>query len=598
MKIINIFLLLALTLTVTFSCSEESTTDSKDAVEQNTARPNVVLIMSDDAGWGDLSYYGNTNISTPNIDALARNGAMFEHFYVSPVCSPTRAALLTGRHSARLGVYGTSAGGERMNLGETTIAEVFRAAGYRTAAYGKWHNGMQPPYHPNARGFDDFYGFCSGHWGDYFSPPLEHNGELVRGSGFTTDDFTDHGLHFIEENRDRPFFLYLPYNTPHGPQQVPDKYWDEYKDRELKKQHKEPTKEDAVLTRSALAMVANIDDNVGRVTSKLRELELEDNTIVIYMSDNGPYGWRWNGGMRGNKGTTDEGGVRTAFFVQWKDSIPAGKNIEPIASAIDILPTLAGLAGVDAVTERPVDGKDLSPLLFEPAAQWPDRMVVNHWRGATSVRTERYRLDKEGRLYDLEKDPGQNTDVAADLPVLADSLRNYRADWLGTVASSEREERPFTVGHPGYAVTQLPARDASAHGKLERSNRYPNASFFSNWSSTGDYLSWDVEVLADGDFEVEIWYTCAEENLGATIQLAMGESSAMGKITEAHDPPTRGMENDRWPRIESYVKDFQPLALGTISLQKGKGELRLRALEIPGKEALDFSNLVLRRTAK
>jgi len=172
------------------------------AVEETTSigspaqRPNVVVILTDDQGWGDLSLHGNSQISTPNIDQLALDGARFEHFYVSAVCSPTRAGFLTGRHHVRSGVYSTSQGGERINADETTIADVFRAAGYHTAAFGKWHSGMQYPYHPNARGFDEFYGFCSGHWGNYFSPMLEHNGQIVKGNGFIVDDLTTRAMDF------------------------------------------------------------------------------------------------------------------------------------------------------------------------------------------------------------------------------------------------------------------------------------------------------------------------------------------------------------------------------------------------------------------
>jgi len=176
-----------------------------------TLPPNVVLIVSDDQGWGDLSLHGNTNIRTPNIDSIALNGASFSKFFVSPVCSPTRAELLTGRYHPRTGVYCTSAGGERMNLDETTIADIFKQAGYATGVFGKWHNGMQYPYHPNGRGFDEFYGFASGHWGDYFSPALlEHNGELVQGEGYLVDDFTEKALSFIETHKENPFFVYIP----------------------------------------------------------------------------------------------------------------------------------------------------------------------------------------------------------------------------------------------------------------------------------------------------------------------------------------------------------------------------------------------------
>src|SRR5687767_7182701 len=190
-----------------------------------TTRPNVVVIVTDDQGWGDLSISGNTDLSTPHIDSLATGGVSLDRFFVSPVCSPTRAEFLTGRYHPRGGVRGVSTGGERLDLDERTIADVFKAAGYATGAFGKWHNGTQYPYHPNGRGFDQYYGFTSGHWGTYFDPPLEHNGKIVRGEGYITDHLTDRAIGFIEQNRDRPFFCYVPYNTPHSPMQVPDKFY-------------------------------------------------------------------------------------------------------------------------------------------------------------------------------------------------------------------------------------------------------------------------------------------------------------------------------------------------------------------------------------
>ena len=202
-------------------------------VSAQSERPNVVVILSDDQGWGDLSLHGNPNLSTPNIDALARDGVELDHFYVCAVCSPTRAEFLTGRYHTRMGVYSTSTGGERFNADEQTVAEVFQQAGYATAAFGKWHSGMQYPYHPNARGFAEYYGFCSGHWGNYFDPMLEHNGEIVQGNGFIVDDLTNRAIEFMDGHRDQPFFVYLPLNTPHSPMQVPDPYWERFADKEI-----------------------------------------------------------------------------------------------------------------------------------------------------------------------------------------------------------------------------------------------------------------------------------------------------------------------------------------------------------------------------
>ena len=219
------------TLAVQWACRDTHTNETERP-------PNVIVILTDDQGWGDLGMNGNTKIRTPHIDALAQQGAVVERFYVSPVCSPTRAEFLTGRYHVRSGVYSTSEGGERIDLDETTIAEHFKANGYATAAFGKWHSGTQGPYHPNNRGFEEFYGFTSGHWGNYFSPMLDHNGEIVTGNGFLPDDLTDHALEFIESHKDAPFFVYVPYNTPHSPMQVPDQWWDGVQDADLQTAHR------------------------------------------------------------------------------------------------------------------------------------------------------------------------------------------------------------------------------------------------------------------------------------------------------------------------------------------------------------------------
>ena len=382
------------------------------------AKPNVLVILTDDQGWGDLSGSGNTNLSTPHLDRLAADGASFGRFFVCPVCSPTRAEFLTARYHPRGGVYSTSAGGERLDLDEGTIAEAFKAAGYATGAWGKWHNGMQHPYHPNARGFDEFYGFCSGHWGNYFSPMLEHNGRIVKGEGFVVDDFTDRAMAFMEKQKSagRPFFAYLPYNTPHSPMQVPDRWWKKFENAELNLRSREGKKENIQHTRAALAMCENVDWNVGRLMKKLDELGIAEDTIVVFFCDNGPNGWRWNGGMRGRKGSTDEGGVRSPLFVRWKGQIEAGRKVEPIAGAIDLFPTLAELAGIPVKWRQPVDGISLKSLLVgsDPIA-WPERSLFSHWGGRVSLRTQAFRLDHKGKLYDMVRDPGQGKDVAGAL---------------------------------------------------------------------------------------------------------------------------------------------------------------------------------------
>lgn len=567
-------------------------------------KPNVIVILTDDQGWGDLSLNGNTNLQTPRIDALARAGARFDRFYVCPVCSPTRAEFLTGRYHPRSGVVSTSAGGERADLDEMMIGQTFQAAGYATGAFGKWHNGMQHPYHPNARGFDEYYGFCSGHWGNYYDPVLEHNGRMVRGKGFIIDDLTNKALEFIEQNRDKPFFAYIPYNTPHSPMQVPDRWWNKFKDKDLAMRPTSKKRENLPHTRAALAMCENIDWNVGRILDRLDELKLANDTIVVYFCDNGPNGNRWNGGMKGRKGSTDEGGVRSPLLVRWPGKIKAGKTVPQISAAIDLLPTLAELAEVPVASRKPLDGVSLKPLLLTRKDGWPERNIYSHWRGRVSLRTQRFRLDHQGRLYDMLEDPGQSKDVAEDHPAIATQLRAARDSWAKEILPELKQPpRPFVLGHPGSKYTQLPARDALASGAIRRSNRFPNCSFFTNWKSIEDSITWNVEVPADGIFEVELYYACGKEDVGSIIELSMQSgasgaipgSSVRAKVNQPHDPPLRGAGEDCVKRTESYVKDFRPLKLGRMKLSRGAGKLTLRALEKPGSQVMEVRLLFFTR---
>lgn len=562
-------------------------------------QPNIVVIMTDDQGWGDLGVTGNVNLQTPNIDSLARDGARLDRFYVCPVCSPTRAEFLTGRYHTRMGVRSTSAGGERFDLDESTVAQTLSAAGYATAAFGKWHNGMQYPYHPLGRGFDEYYGFCSGHWGDYFSPPLEHNGRLVQGEGYLTDALTDRAIEFIELQRENPFFVYLPYNTPHSPMQVPDRWWNRFEDRELEMRHREPEREDVSHTRAALAMVENIDWNVGRLLAYLQQSNRADKTIVIYFSDNGPNGYRWNGDMKGRKGSTDEGGVRSSCFVRWPGRIRAGKVVEQITAAIDLHPTLAQLAGAEVLGEKPLDGKSIMPLLVEDDPQWSDRLIFSSWNNKHSVRDQRFRLGSDDRLYEIAADPGQRIDVSHKYPAEAARLRAALQERQQEIEQkSRKDKRPFPIGHPDFPVYQLPARDGIATGSIERSNRFPNCSYFTKWTNPQDVIEWDVEVLEPGKYHVDVQYACRPEDVGARLQLSFQDAHVSQEITQAHDPPLRGMEHDRIERQESYVKDFAMLRMGTIELPAGRSTLRLGALEMPGEQVAEVRLLFFTRAVE
>ena len=565
------------------------------------AQPNVVIFLADDQGWGDLSIHGNKDLKTPHIDSLAKEGVSFDRFYVCAVCAPTRAEFLTGRYHPRTGVHGVSRGAERMNLDEKTVADAFKAAGYATGCFGKWHNGMQYPYHPRARGFDTFVGYCSGHWGDYFDAELERDGVYFKSKGYITDVVADEAIGFIEKQamQSKPFFCYVPLPTPHSPMQVPDKYWGRHKDKPLLMDHPDQREGSLIHARAALAMVENIDDNVGRVLKKLDDLKLDDHTIVIYFSDNGPNGNRWRDGMRGQKGSVDEGGLRSVMHMRWPGVMEAGRVINRNAAAIDLFPTLSAMAGVEAGNMKPMDGINLFPAFLNRGFDYqliPSRSIYSRQGGRVSVRTDKYRLDDKGRLYDITSDPGQTKDIANQMPALAARLENRVKDWCKEVGLNQKPEpRPFTVGHKDWPLTELPARDATTQGGIKRSSIHPNCSYFFNWNKPEDAIVWDVEVLTPGRYEAIVYYACPEADLGSVIELRFDSTKTSAKVNDANDPPLEGETENKVDKRESFTKDFKPMSLGVIELKAGRGEMKLVATKILGSQAIEFRRLILRR---
>jgi arylsulfatase A-like enzyme len=575
-----------------------ATADEKDSINP----PNVVVFLADDAGWGDYGHSGNQQAITPNIDSIAKAGVSLDRFYVCAVCSPTRAEFLTGRYHPRMGVYGTSLGQERIDLGERTIAEAFQIAGYATGCFGKWHNGSQWPYHPRARGFDEYLGHTAGHWGEYFDPPLEDgHGRMVRTKGYIVDVCTERALEFIERNKSRPFFCYVPFTTPHSPWAAPEENWRRFQGKPISQRATQPRQEDLDQTRCALAMLENQDENVGRVLAKLDELQLADNTIVVYFSDNGPNSWRWNGGMKGRKGSTDEGGVRSVCYLRWPARLPAGRNVTQISGAIDLLPTLTSLAGVSRVGDKPLDGRNLSPLLLKENAEWPERMIFNAWNQRVSVRTQTHRLDSEGQLYDMTADPGQTAPINTREPALAAKLAEAVKQWRGDVQGESEvagrggvDPRPLPVGYREFPITLLPARDGEPRGGVKRSSSAPNCSYFVNWTSKDDSMVWSLDVRTAGRYEVSIDYTCPVSDAGSTIELSFGKSRVTGKVQPGWDPPLY-TNQDTLPRppAESQMKEFRTLPLGEMTLDAVRGPLTLRAIEIPGASVMDVRRVTL-----
>jgi arylsulfatase A-like enzyme len=562
--------------------------------------PNIVMILSDDQGWGDLSVHGNLNLNTPNIDSLARDGALFDRFYVCSVCAPTRAAMLTGRYHMRSGVFGTSTGSERMNTDEVTVADVLKADGYATGAFGKWHNGLQYPYHPNGRGFDEFYGFCCGHWNNYFDTPLEHNGEAVRSNGFITDDLTDKAMAFMTKNRNRPFLCYVPYNTPHSPFQVPDKFYDPAVARGLKMFNRDKAKETQDKTVAVMAMCENIDWNVGRILQRVDELGLREDTIVIYFADNGPNSVRWNDGMKGKKGATDEGGVRVPFLIRWPGHIKPGLKIGQLAAHIDLLPTLADFAGASTARCKPLDGVSLRPLLEGTAKDWPDRMIFNlqtsplRGKSRTMVRTQRYRASAT-ELYDMLEDPGQYRNIAAEKPELQGKLAEAIKKFDREMTAGIVEDRPYPVGYRESPLTVLPAQDSLFTGEgLKFSAKAPNNCWLTGWTDQTAYPYWNIDVHTAGRYQASLLYCCAAEAVGTRFELECGERKLAGQITEAFDPPLIPSPDRVKRESETYDKPFKELPFGVIELPAGIGKLKLKALSKPGKQVMEMRAIQLR----
>jgi hypothetical protein len=393
---------------------------------------------------------------------------------------------------------------------------------------------------------------------------------------------------------------------------VPDADWNRFRDRPSPLRAPEANREDLGFTRAALAMVENLDRNVGRVLRRLDELKLSDHTIVIYFSDNGPNSWRWNGGMKGRKGMIDEGGLRSVFCIRWPGRIQPGTNVRDICGAIDLLPTLAGMAHIPVVGGKPLDGIDISPLLLGTARDWPDRMIFSHQAGQVSVRTGQYRLGQGGALYDMVADPGQQTDLATQKPAivaeLSAAVSAWRKDVFGTGAAPVAEgkgpgqanrgdqpldDRPYPVGYAEFPMTPLPARDGVPHGGIRRSSGAPNCSYFVNWTSADDRMTWDIAVNTTGDYDAVIHYTCPPEDAGSTIELSFNDHKATGKVAPGWDPPLIDNQ-DRVPRKgESYLKEFHMLHLGSMRLERGRGHLTLRALNIPGKSVMDVRLVTL-----
>ncbi|MEQ1860477.1 MAG: arylsulfatase [Chthoniobacteraceae bacterium] len=564
------------------------------AQSASAAQPNVLLIITDDQGYGDFGFTGNKQLDTPVLDKLAAQSVRFDRFYVTPFCAPTRAALLTGRYPLQGGVHGVARGEETLRSEETTIAEILRKAGYRTGLFGKWHNGENYPYTPNGQGFDEALGFNLGHWNNYFDPRLRHNAGWTKGTGYISDVLTDAAIEFIGKNRAQPWLCYLPFNAPHTPYQCPDREFAKYKARGL---------DDALAC--IYGMVENIDTNIGRALAKLDEWQLAENTIVIFLTDNGPNGDRYTAGLRGKKGSLYEGGSRTPLLVRWPARLKEARVVSTLAHAIDILPTVCELTGTKPKTNFPIDGRSLVPLLEGSPGVWPEREIFIQNRARSDLQrtqgtviTQRFTAVNNGRdweLYDLQKDPGQQTDLAknGDARMIVDDLSaKFERWWSLTSAGVTRDRPPVPVGHRAEPIVEASAAQAELIGGLKYNTKAPNNAWIIGWDGADARAEWTVAVAQPGPYEIGISFNrdLAEPALklraetgGQAVEVAVPQA-----IAKAIPQPDRAPRNS-----ESPDSEWHALSLGRVNLTPGEQTITVR-LTLPDK-SFALQHLSLRR---
>lgn len=494
---------------------------------QTKTRPNIILIITDDQGYGDIGFHGNPDIKTPVLDMLAKNSTRFTSFYVSPVCAPTRASLLTGRYSLRTGVHDTYNGGAIMATEEITLAELLKGAGYKTSVIGKWHLGDNYPFRPMDQGFEESLvhnGGGIGQAGDiynyykrdssYFNPILLKNGEPIETVGYCSDVFADAAIQFLEVNQKNRFFLYLAFNAPHEPLQVPKKYYEMYKGLQIDSANyknlkafpkmSDKNQEDA---RKVYSMISNIDDNLGRLFKKLEQLKLDSNTLIIFMTDNGPQQLRYKAGLSGIKGSVYEGGVKVPFYMKMPGTIDKDKEINIPAAHYDVLPTLAELCRFKVPAGIKIDGKSLMPLLQKKEIIWKERAMIFNWaRGYPepyrniAVRKGKYKMvgmceetaaPVSLELYNLEDDPFELRNISKANSGKLNELKLEFDNWYKEIIQSPRlVAQAAIIGTKHENPTILNRNDCMGYGGV--------------WEEDKDKGYWEIALQKSGKFDFTI----------------------------------------------------------------------------------------------
>ena len=536
-------------------------------------QPNVVIVITDDQGYGDLAFTGNPAIKTPNIDKLASQGTLLNNFHVDPTCAPTRSALMTGRYSDRVGVWHTVQGRNMLRTRETTMADVFGSNGYATGLFGKWHLGDCYPYRPEDRGFQHCVyhkaggvGQAPDYWGnDYFDDTYIVNGERQRFEGFCTDIWFDEGMKFIKENKDndKPFLAYISTNAPHSPYYCPLEYSDPYEDN--------PN----VSIPEFYGMITNIDDNIAKLTKMLDDEGIADDTILIFMTDNGTAGGLkdgrgYDGGMRGMKNSEYEGGHRVPLIIRWPNGkIEAGKSIDLLTAHLDILPTLIEICNLDA-PEIEFDGTSISQLLHTAGEDWPERSLVVEsqrvvdpikWR-KSAVMGPRWRLVNGEELYDLKTDPKQATDLASQHPEMLSELKGKYNEFWDDVSSEHDLTSYMIIGSDKSPIVSLSSHDWLID-KLPPWNQKHIKS-----GAVAEESFWAIEVDHDGDYEISLrrWPVEADKGIndgtyGKAFNFKQARMS-IGDVDETKDIPEGAKEVTFKVSLKKGVTKLAPVFIG------------------------------------
>ncbi len=444
---------------------------------QVNTKPNVILILTDDQGIGDIGCHGNPWIQTPNLDTFYKKSVRMIDFHVSPVCTPTRSAIMTGRYPINNGAWATYKGRDALSESNSTIADIFKANGYTTGIFGKWHLGDNYPVRPTDSGFDmavhhksGGVGELSDYWGNtYFNDVYFVNNKPQQFKGYCTDVWFNEAIKFIDENKDNPFFVYLPTNAPHGPLYVDDKYAEPYKHLVGKE----------IVSAEFYGMITNIDKNFGKLGNYLKKTKLADNTILVFMADNGTFhGYNsdgtlgYNNGFKGRKSGWHEGSHRVPFFIRWKDGrISGGYDINEETAHIDILPTLASLCGLNIPNNKKLDGLDFSSLLTKEKDTLKDRTIFVHmrqdWRppldiDKSCIIKDNWRLVNGKELYDIDKDRMQENNLFNEYPEIVNQMKQANALFIKNAKiNPEYNEFPVNIiGNPNQKEITLTIQHA------------------------------------------------------------------------------------------------------------------------------------------